>query len=106
MLLKTIISVILKSRGAFDAIKAKNEPQKKAPCACPSRPGLYRHYKGPLYEVIGTAHHSENLEYLVVYRALYHCPEYGRNALWVRPVSMFLQKVRVGGVWQPRFQHV
>lgn len=46
--------------------------------------GLYRHYKGREYEVIGIASHSETEEQLVVYRALY-----GEMGLWVRPLEMF-----------------
>ncbi len=46
--------------------------------------GLYRHYKGKYYEVIGEAKHSESGEILVVYR-----PLYGEQGLWVRPSSMF-----------------
>lgn len=48
------------------------------------KPGLYRHYKGKHYEVIGVAKHSETSELLVVYR-----PLYGERGLWVRPLSMF-----------------
>lgn len=54
--------------------------------------GTYRHYKGNLYEVIGSAHHSETEESLIVYRALY-----GEFGLWVRPREMFLGEVEVGG---------
>lgn len=46
--------------------------------------GLYRHYKGTYYEVIGVAKHSETLEEVVVYR-----PLYGERGLWVRPLEMF-----------------
>lgn len=46
--------------------------------------GLYRHYKGKYYEVIGVAKHSETGENLVVYR-----PLYGEQGLWVRPLEMF-----------------
>ncbi|MBE6137604.1 MAG: DUF1653 domain-containing protein [Erysipelotrichaceae bacterium] len=46
--------------------------------------GIYKHYKGNMYEVIGIANHSESLEPMVVYRALY-----GQNDLWVRPMSMW-----------------
>jgi len=62
------------------------------------RPGLYRHYKGPRYEVIGTATHSETEETVVVYRALY-----GEFGLWVRPLAMFTETVLVDGVEVPRF---
>ncbi|CAN1567782.1 DUF1653 domain-containing protein [Limnohabitans sp. B9-3] len=61
--------------------------------------GLYRHYKGGLYEVIGTARHSETLEVMTVYRALY-----GEHGLWVRPAAMFTEQVTIEGVLQPRFQ--
>jgi hypothetical protein len=64
-------------------------------------PGLYRHYKGNLYEVIDTVRHSETLEALTLYRALY-----GERGLWVRPAAMFLEDVQVGGVIQPRFRRV
>ncbi len=69
------------------------------------RPGKYMHFKGKLYEVLGTARHSENPdEEFVVYRALYSSRGYGRNALWVRPKGMFMQKVSVGGKMVPRFR--
>lgn len=55
--------------------------------------GKYQHYKGNFYEVIGVAHHSETLEELVVYRALYKHEIYGDNSLWVRPKAMFLETV-------------
>lgn len=67
-------------------------------------PGKYEHYKGKLYEVIGTAVHSETLEELVVYRALYSSKDFGENALWVRPRSMFTEEVLVDGKSVPRFR--
>ncbi|MES2087623.1 MAG: DUF1653 domain-containing protein [Patescibacteria group bacterium] len=63
--------------------------------------GTYEHYKGKRYEVIGVATHSESLEELVVYRALY-----GEGELWVRPVGMFLEKVEHNGKEVPRFTYV
>ena len=63
--------------------------------------GLYRHYKGGLYEVIGTARHSESLEPMTVYRALY-----GAHGLWVRPAAMFREQVTIDGALQARFQQV
>ncbi|MEK7189273.1 MAG: DUF1653 domain-containing protein [Patescibacteria group bacterium] len=69
------------------------------------KPGKYMHFKGKEYEVIGTAHHSETLEELVVYRALYDSPEFGPNALWVRPKSMFFETVEVDGIKVPRFKY-
>ena len=65
------------------------------------QPGLYRHYKGKIYEVIGTARHSESLEELVVYKATYQ-PE-GEN-LWVRPAAMFLETVMIDGAERKRFE--
>ncbi|CAN5699742.1 hypothetical protein BH11PSE7_BH11PSE7_16880 [soil metagenome] len=60
--------------------------------------GLYRHYKGNMYEVVGTVRHSESLEPMTLYRALY-----GERGLWVRPAAMFNEKVVIKGVLQPRF---
>ncbi len=64
-------------------------------------PGRYRHFKGGLYEVLGLAQHSETLETLVVYRALY-----GEKGLWVRPVAMFLEQVAFEGQIVPRFMKI
>ena len=61
-------------------------------------PGIYRHYKGMLYEVIGTVRHSETLESMTLYRALY-----GEQGLWVRPAAMFNENVVIDGISQPRF---
>jgi len=65
------------------------------------KPGKYRHYKGKEYEVIGLAKHSETLEELVAYRALY-----GEKQLWVRPARMFVESVNVNGAEQPRFRYI
>ena len=54
----------------------------------PILPGRYRHFKGNEYEVIAVARHSETLEEMVVYRALY-----GEHGLWVRPASMWNETV-------------
>lgn len=64
--------------------------------------GTYEHYKGKHYEVLGTARHSETLEELVVYKALYF-GEFGNNSLWVRPKAMFTEQVLVNGEQKPRF---
>lgn len=61
-------------------------------------PGLYRHYKGLPYQVLGTVRHSETLEPMTLYRALY-----GQRGLWVRPAAMFQEEVVIEGVRQPRF---
>lgn len=68
--------------------------------------GKYQHYKGKFYRVIGVARHSETLEELVVYQALYESKEFGKNALWIRPKKMFLEKVVVEGKEVPRFKFV
>ena len=60
--------------------------------------GIYRHFKGGRYEVIGVAKHSETLEEMVVYRALY-----GDGGIWVRPISMWEELVEHEGKIQPRF---
>lgn len=65
------------------------------------RPGVYRHFKGRLYELIGVATHSETLEPMVVYRQLY-----GQRALWVRPASMWAETVERDGYTGPRFTYV
>lgn len=66
----------------------------------------YRHYKGLDYEVLGVARHSETLEELVVYRALYPSEEFGEHALWVRPKAMFLETVTIKGKTMKRFEFV
>jgi len=65
--------------------------------------GRYRHYKGKFYEVIGVAIHSETLEEMVLYKALYASKEFGEHTLWVRPRSMFTENVIVDGKSIPRF---
>ena len=65
------------------------------------QPGLYRHYKGGTYQVIGVARHSETDEQLVVYRCVYD-----NYSLWVRPLAMFLETVLVDGRTVPRFELV
>jgi hypothetical protein len=68
--------------------------------------GKYQHYKGKLYEVVGVAHHSETLDPLVVYKAMYHSPDFGENALWVRPLNMFTELVDINGEQVPRFKYL
>lgn len=68
------------------------------------KPGIYRHYKGKLYEVIGLAHHSETLEEVVIYKALYKT-KFGNNSLWVRPKKMFAEKIKLDGKEIKRFQY-
>jgi hypothetical protein len=63
--------------------------------------GIYRHYKGHDYQVIGCATHTESGEEFVVYRALY-----GVHQLWVRPKAMFVSNVTVEGRQVPRFRYI
>lgn len=65
--------------------------------------GKYQHYKGKHYEVIGVAKHSETLEELVVYKALYQ--KEGEN-LWVRPLKMFTETIILEGKKAPRFEYL
>lgn len=60
--------------------------------------GIYQHYKGRLYQVTGTARHSETEEELVIYQCLY-----GDYSTWVRPQSMFNETISVNGQPVPRF---
>ena len=61
--------------------------------------GIYRHYKGSLYQVLHTAQHSETEESLVVYRCLY-----GEYGVWVRPLAMFSETVMIDDKEVPRFE--
>ncbi len=69
-------------------------------------PGTYQHYKGKLYRVIGTGRHSETLEELVIYEALYNSEKFGKNALWVRPSKMFTEEIEIDGKKVPRFKKI
>jgi hypothetical protein len=72
------------------------------PLPAEPKPGLYRHYKGHDYRVIGLARHSETREPLVVYEALY-----GERGLWVRPAAMFIETVALPDGSRPaRFTYV
>lgn len=63
--------------------------------------GIYRHYKGNFYELLDIATHSETMEKMVVYRALY-----GERGVWVRPYSMWSEEVEKDGKRVLRFQYV
>jgi len=63
----------------------------------------YRHYKGKIYNIIGIGHHTETLEKMVIYQALYDSTEFGDQALWVRPLSMFQETVIIDGDTVQRF---
>jgi len=59
----------------------------------------YRHYKGKEYLVLHVAKHSETLEDYVVYQALY-----GEGGIWIRPLTMFLEQISIGGQLVNRFE--
>lgn len=63
--------------------------------------GKYRHFKGKEYELLEVATHSETLEQMVVYRALY-----GERGIWVRPASIWSETVEKDGYSGPRFQYI
>ena len=65
------------------------------------KPGVYRHFKGNPYQVLGVARHTETAETVVVYRALY-----GERGLWVRPLAMWSDHVSRDGYEGPRFRYV
>ena len=65
------------------------------------RPGKYRHFKGNEYEVLYTARHSETMELMVVYRALY-----GEKGIWVRPAAMWNEMVERDGTAFRRFTYI
>jgi len=65
------------------------------------RAGTYKHFKGGMYKVISVAKHSETLEDMVVYRSLKE-----EDQLWVRPLEMFSEKVKVEGKQIPRFEFI
>ena len=64
-------------------------------------PGVYEHYKGKRYDVVGVATHTETQEVFVVY-----CPLYNDEGLKIRPLEMFEQDVLVDGVTMPRFRKI
>jgi hypothetical protein len=63
--------------------------------------GVYQHYKGNRYEVTGFATHSETLETMVIYKAMY-----GERTTWVRPLEMFTEEIEVDGNTVKRFEYI
>jgi len=63
--------------------------------------GVYKHYKGNKYEVVGFAKHSETLEIMVIYKALY-----GTKETWVRPLAMWENEIEVDGKIVKRFDYL
>ena len=68
--------------------------------------GKYKHYKGKEYKVIGIATHSETLEEMIIYEALYEIEGKGFNSLWVRPKKMFEEQIELNGTMVNRFQYL
>lgn len=98
VIVELAIKKFLSQHGTGEVVAG--EPR-ELPSIQPVRLGRYRHYKGKEYEVIGVARHSETLEEMVVYRALY-----GERGLWVRPRGMFCEMVEVGVRKVSRFEFV
>lgn len=65
--------------------------------------GIYKHYKGNLYEVIDIVRHSETNEEMVLYKPLYEIKDFP-GQMWVRPLTMFLENIEKGGEKMPRFE--
>jgi hypothetical protein len=68
------------------------------------RCGIYEHYKGKKYLVLGVARHTETEELMAVYIPLYELPENGGVQMAVRPLTMFMEQVAVGSETRPRFR--
>jgi hypothetical protein len=67
----------------------------------PAEGQLFKHYKGQRYKFLGVVRHSETLEELVLYEALY---ENDLGRIWVRPKAMFFEKIQINGQWVSRFE--
>ena len=65
------------------------------------KPGIYKHFKGNNYRLIVIAHHSETMEPMVIYQALY-----GEKGLWVRPATMWTEYIERDNYGGPRFQYI
>ena len=83
---------------SLDYLVGREPAERSVP---PVEPGRYRHFKGKEYQVLFNARHSETLEPLVVYRALY-----GERGVWVRPAGMWSEHVERDGYSGPRFVYV
>lgn len=78
-----------------------NDGMDLEPVPAEPRPGVYRHYKGQRYKVLYIARHSESLEFLVVYKALYD-----NGDIWARPLKIFLESVNLDGREITRFEYM
>lgn len=94
----------------------QSSPMNSAASACGNMPvvgATYRHYKGNCYKVVALSRHSETHEIHVVYQALYDSPQFcvpstktGSFAVWVRPLSLFMDTVVINGAEMPRFSRL
>jgi hypothetical protein len=72
----------------------------------PEIDAVYRHYRGNSYRIVAISRHSETHEIHVVYQGLYDSPQFGDHAVWVRPLSLFMDTVVINGAAMPRFSRV
>jgi len=70
------------------------------------KPGKYKHYKNNFYEVIATVRHSETLEELILYKALYKLKNFPDDQLWVRPKKIFTENLTIDGKQVPCFKFI
>ena len=68
--------------------------------------GKYQHYKGGLYKLICQAKLEDTLEDVIIYQALYHSEEFGKEAFWVRKKDNFFENVNLNKKWVPRFRYI
>ncbi len=68
--------------------------------------GIYQHFKGKKYQVIGLAKHSETMEDLVVYKPLFKIEKEFEGLLWIRPKKMFFEKVLIKSKKVSRFRYI
>lgn len=67
--------------------------------------GVYRHYKGGMYDILELACHTETLEWYVVYQS-HERKKLGIASVWIRPYDMFVETVELNGEHVPRFEKV
>ena len=70
------------------------------------KPGLYKHYKGNIYEVLFLGKESDTEKDVVIYRGLYNSKEFGKNPVWVRSMKAFAERVKVNGKLVDRFKSI
>ena len=101
MLKKDVLNVVTLIVGIRNVAKIMPEEIKLSDKAKALKFGVYEHYSGKQYDLLGVAHHSETLEEMVVYQA-----KYGEKLWWVRPLDMFIEIIEKDGVKKPRFRFI